>query len=307
MMLEFFGRCLKYKLENDMKSMTGYGRAMWESGNRRIEIELRSVNGRLFKLSSKLPQDLLPYEMDMKKILSEKISRGSVYITAHYNEEGLLQHQVNKALLMNYFKEFSSIAKELNISAPSMDTLLNSPGIWEEQPKTNISNDLWKNFQQVLEEALENLQQMRIREGEHLQKVILQYCNEIGDILKKVEALAPEIVANFQERLKNRLMELSNQENFHYSKEDILREVAIFSDRADISEEIYRLKSHLSQFYKILEKDEAVGKPLEFLTQEMIREINTIASKSNNAECSQLVVQTKATIEKIREQIQNVE
>lgn len=289
-----------------MKSMTGYGRAVSESGALRIEVEIRTVNGRLFKFSAKIPQELNAYEAAIKKRIANKITRGSVYVSLVYEDNSTATNLVNRELLFRYYKEMQEIATALSSQPPALDALLNLPGVLE-PALSIITEGKWLQVQDVLDKALAKVEHMRKEEGAALSSEIVQYCKEIEQYTENLATLAPKIALNYHERLKQRLLDLSNQENFQYSQDDILREVAIFSDRIDISEEISRLQSHTRQFVEFAATDQAVGKTLEFLLQEIVRESNTISAKSNNADCSKIVVSIKAAVEKIREQLQNIE
>jgi uncharacterized protein (TIGR00255 family) len=290
-----------------MKSMTGYGRRVWENGLIHVEAEVRCVNGRYFSLSSKLPQELASHESEIKQMIGQKISRGSVFLTVSYKDDTLPDSEVNEVLLSHYYQRLKSVAEKLNTLPPTFDALLHLPGVVDTLLKPCLNEQKWQQVCEVIRGALHDMEAMREREGNKLGEEICGYWQEIQTNIETVAKQAPTIVASYRDRLKKRLRELAQEESFHYTDEDILREVALFTDRVDISEEISRSTSHLKQIRELLAQDEPLGKTLEFLLQEIVREANTITAKANDAECSRCVVAIKTLVEKIREQSQNVE
>lgn len=291
-----------------MKSMTGYGRQTLEAHQLRIVVEVRSINNRYFNLTSRVPAQLYPYEPEIKKIVSEHISRGSIVLNIQYKDESRIpEPEVNQPLLKSYYQKVKKLAEELNLPMCTLDTLVHLPDVLEPTNETPADESAWNQVQQVLMDALRQMEQMMAREGAVLQNEILGYCQKIEQELQQVEKIAPKIAEDFHQKLRSRMLVLASQENLPFQEQDILREVALFSEKADITEEIVRFKSHLQQLRKTIPQSGAIAKTIDFLLQELIREANTIASKAGNAECSQSVVSLKSWIEKIREQIQNVE
>lgn len=290
-----------------MESMTGYGRAVLDEGGMRVESEVRCVNGRSLKISAKLPHELAPYELEIKKLINNYVARGSVYITVNYQDEQILSNSINENLLRHYHNRLTRLSEELCIEPPSLGTLLTLPGVIEPAAVVELPTEKWEKVRQVVENSLNGAQQMRLQEGCHLKEEILIYYRELKKQLDLLEKKLPDIATGYYTRLKGRLKDLVANEYFQYTEEDILREVALLTDRADISEEVARIKSHFKKMEQVIEQGEDIGKTLEFLLQEMIRESNTIACKANDVDCSQIVVQLKLNVEKIREQIQNVE
>lgn len=288
-----------------MKSMTGYGKAAWEDGNTRIEAEVRCLNGRSLTISFKIPPDIAPYETEIKKLVNKYISRGSVMLSVDYQNETLSPMIINEDLLRRYYIQLVKLSQDLATSIPNLDRLLLLPNVIK-PATTEISQDTWEKIRAVIEQALKNNEQMQLDEGKNLKREILLYYAQLEQAVGALEKQIPTISSKYEARLKNRLQELAGREYFQYTREDILREVAIFTEHADISEEIARLRSHLKQFLQIVEQP-SLGKKLEFLLQEISRESNTVACKSNDADCSQIIVDLKSNVEKIREQIQNVE
>lgn len=290
-----------------MKSMTGYGRAVCEENDVHVEVEIRTVNGRSFCLSTKIPPELAPYEMEMKQFIAQKITRGSVTLSIVYQDEEAVIIHLNERLLVQYYQELARVATILNVPPPSLEAIIHVPDMIQPLAKKPLSSERQSKIYQVLASALDQLEAMRQKEGAKLGAEIGRYCTELQQGVASLEKLAPDLVANYRDKLHKRLQELSqNQEKFQFTESDILREVAIFSERVDISEELTRLKSHLTQLEELLDKDQDIGKTVEFLLQEMVRESNTISSKANDATCSKIIIQLKSLLEKIREQIQNV-
>lgn len=290
-----------------MKSMTGYGRCVWEDGTTHIEAEIRCVNGRYFSLASKLPQELFAYESEIKQIIAQRVSRGSVSLTVSYEDTAVQHSHIDTDLLCSHYRHLKAIAESLYLPPPSLDTLLQLPGVVDTPLKAALPDTGWQRVSDAIRRALHDMNAMQECEGQKLQQEIIGYWQQLETSLGEIARLAPNIVAGYRERLKKRLRELSQEDGFHYTDADILREVALFTDRVDISEEIARSKSHLAQMKELLAKQEPAGKTMEFLLQEIARESNTITAKANDAECSRCVVTIKTLVEKIREQIQNVE
>ncbi|WP_372366652.1 YicC/YloC family endoribonuclease [Candidatus Uabimicrobium sp. HlEnr_7] len=290
-----------------MKSMTGYGRASWSDSECNLEIEIRSVNSRFFKFSSRIPQEYAPYEIEIKNMVTKKISRGSVNLAIDFANVKNPSVKINTEVLKKHYLVLSDTCKELDIAIPKIESLLNLPEVVVPQIEKSIPEPLWLKTQELLNSALNQLMSMRKDEGQSLVKELQHFCQEIRHVIKKIEITAPRVIDNFKERVQQRVQQFLDNENLVISDQDILKELAIFSEKVDINEELSRLDSHLRQFEQKISIEEPVGKTLEFLTQEMLRETNTIASKANDASCSQDVVQIKTYLEKIREQIHNIE
>ena len=291
-----------------MKSMTGYGRADRQDNASSIDVEVRSINSRYFKLSWKLPQEMGPYENEVKKIISEHISRGAVTVNIYYtNDNTEAQGRVNRPLLRSYYRELTTLAQQLGCQTPGLEALLLLPETVAESAPQPLSSGKWLEIRQVLLQALAAFEEMRNQEGQNLAEEIVGYCQLIQENIDKIEDLVPTIQQNYYERLKKKMLEFAALENFKFTQEDILKEVALFAEKADVCEELARLKSHLSQFRSKLSATQPVGKTLDFILQEMVREVNTISAKVNNAHCSNMVVELKSCIEKIKEQVQNIE
>ncbi|BBM83562.1 YicC/YloC family endoribonuclease [Candidatus Uabimicrobium amorphum] len=290
-----------------MKSMTGYGRASWNNDQYNLEIEVRTINGRFFKFSSRIPQEYNSHEIDIKNIVATKISRGTVNLNIEFKNTKEPSAKINREILKKHYTVLLETCKELEIPAPQIEALLALPEIITPETEKTISKELWQKTQELLDKALNQVIGMREEEGQSLVKELQGFSQKIRDLIKKIEACAPQVIEDFKKRVQVRIQQFLENENISVSDQDVLKELAIFSEKVDINEELSRLHSHLNQFEHKILSEKPIGKTLEFLTQEMLRETNTIASKANNAQCSQNVVEIKTYLEKIREQIQNIE
>ncbi len=289
--------------------MTGYGRSTWEEGTFTIDAEIRTVNSRYLNIITKLPAEIFSWEPQIKKIMGESLTRGSVNIIISYVDSSKRNFPViDKDLLLFYYKSLKKIAIEAGDQVPSIASFLNLPGVINiDNMPPCISQEKWEKIREVFLKALSNMEKMRQEEGEYLRKEIEQYCLEIEKKINRIEELAPSVYEYYLEKIKSKILEFSRHEKVEIPEESILKEIAQLFEKNDITEEIVRFKSHVVQFKATMNWKEANGKKLEFLLQEMLREITTISSKINNKECSTLVVDLKSLLEKIREQIQNIE
>jgi len=293
-----------------MKSMTGYGRGECAQNGFKITVELSSVNRKQSEISINLPRELEVLEAQVRDEINKCISRGrlSVRVSMHSagnNSAGKLR--VNVALAKSYAKEFGKLSKALKLSdAVTLDLLIRSPGVLQADEDIGDAEDFWAAVNKALQAALASLLKMRSREGAHLAKDMTARMNTIRKAFKQIQEHAPEVQKRYRDqlvlRVKNAGLEVPALDD-----ERLIKEVVYFADRSDISEELTRLESHFQQFDDCLKSAEPVGRTLDFLAQEMNREVNTIGSKANNALISREVVVLKAELEKFREQVQNVE
>ena len=290
-----------------VQSMTGFSRSEMKNGEMECVIETRSVNNRFLDISVRLPRKLMEIELKIKKKVKEKFSRGSMEINISFNNE---KKEVNLTANLEMANVYKKILEELRTSLGMKqeidlkDLLKFREIIKYELPEENV-DELWEMIEKNLDIALKKLQENRLLEGTVLLEDIL---SRIKSILEKVEYIKgqqPMILENYKKKLAERLLKLL--EGKKTDEDRLLQEAAILADRSDISEEIVRLESHLKQFVILTKGHEAIGRQLEFLNQEMLREANTITSKANDYKVSQSVVKIKAELEKIREQIQNIE
>src|SRR3954469_10713951 len=291
-----------------MRSMTGYGRGEVDHAGTKISVELNSVNRKQSDIVINLPRDLAPLESRIRQAINEKISRGRMNATIGLQEgaNGASALALDTALARSYHQAMLTLQKEL--SAPgeiTIGTILQAPGVMR-SPEQSIQPDkAWPAVERALTTALGELVKMREREGKHLAKDLIHRLKTLRQETKEIRGLYPEVVKKYRTTLRERLEKAGL--DLPFDDERLLKEVTIFADRSDVSEELTRLESHLAQFAHHLRKNEPVGRTLEFITQEIFRELNTLGAKSNDAGISQHVVACKSELEKIREQIQNLE
>jgi uncharacterized protein (TIGR00255 family) len=291
-----------------MRSMTGYGRGEVDHGGVKLSVELNSVNRKHSDIVVNLPRDLAELEPRIRQAINEKISRGrmNVLITLQESANSARKLALDTSLARSYHEAMLTLQKEL--SAPgeiTIGTILQAPGVMR-SPEHNIdAAEAWPVLEQALAAALAELIKMREREGKHLAKDLIHRLKVLRQEIKGVRASYPDVVKKYRTALLERIEKAGL--NLPVDDERLLKEIAFFADRSDISEELTRLESHLAQFAHHLRKNEPVGRTLEFITQEIFRELNTLGAKSNDAAISQHVVACKSELEKIREQIQNLE
>lgn len=298
-----------------LKSMTGFGRGEFDSDNFSIKVEIKSVNSRYSEVNVKLPRFLYPLEERIRKQILNSVNRGKVdvFITADYQVGDNITLKVDKQLAQAYHRALAEIGSVIDADIASLNKAQEMLFLARTQDVINVNEGLfdvesiWCHVERAVGDAVRNLVEMRTVEGENIKSDFLYRADLIEQKLTEVETRSPLVVEEYQEKLHQRLTDLLAKENVQVEPERILQEVAIFADRTAITEEIVRLKSHLKQFRQILSKDEPVGRKLDFLIQEFNREANTIGSKANDYTLAQLVVDIKAEIEKIREQVQNIE
>ncbi|MDQ6765193.1 MAG: YicC family protein [Verrucomicrobiota bacterium] len=288
--------------------MTGYGRGEVDHGGVKFSVELNSVNRKQSDIVINLPRDFAELEPRIRQAINERLSRGRTSVAVAYQEgaNGARKLALDTALARSYHEAMLELQREL--SAPgeiTIGSILQAPGVMRFSENNLTAEGAWPSVERALNAALSDLIKMREREGQHLAKDLTQRLKVIRREIKTVRALFPNVVKKYRaalfERIKNAGFPLD------LGDERLLKEVSVFADRSDVSEELTRLDSHLVQFAQHLGKDEPVGRTLEFITQEIARELNTLGSKANDAEISQHVVACKAELEKIREQIQNLE
>src|SRR5881275_1520780 len=291
-----------------MKSMTGYGRAETDHRGTKFSVELNSVNRKQSDIVINLPRDLAELEPRIRQTINESISRGrtNANITFHSGANGARNLALDTELARSYHEAMRALQKELN--APGeipISAVLQAPGVMRFPEQVVNAEEAWPAIDRALRIALADLIKMREREGKHLAKDLIHRLKVIRRELKAVRALFPEVVKKYRATLFDRLHKAGV--DVPLEDERVLKEITIFADRSDVSEELTRLESHLAQFAHHLRKNEPVGRTLEFITQEIFRELNTLGAKANDASISQRVVACKAELEKIREQIQNLE
>lgn len=292
-----------------IKSMTGYGRGQAIVGTKDITVEIRSVNHRFFEFSAKVPRAYSYLEEKLKNCVKNAISRGkvdvNVLITAAEGDSAT-QVKVNKGLAQSYVAALRTLSEELQIRNDiAVSQLVRFPDIFTVTKAVDNEEETWQAVEQAAQEAIANFIQMRQTEGEKMEQDLLNRLNLIEGYVGQVEALSPQTVENYRTRLMAKLQEILGDNTL--DEQRVVTEVAIFADKIAVSEETVRLASHIRQFRDILKAQEPVGRKLDFLVQEFNREANTIGSKAQDVEIAKIVVEMKSEIEKIREQIQNIE
>lgn len=291
-------------------SMTGFGEARGQDESLVVSAEVRTINNRYFKLVGKFPEGFGAAEASIDALVRKFVKRGTVQVTLRVQRARPADaYKLNIDALNSYREQLEKLHDQWHVTETvNVERLLALPGVVEEN--TTDSADLeaeWPLIEQVLSEALTRLDQMRRDEGAAMASDLAANCATIKQELEKIEARAPQVVADYRDRLRERVSSLLSELDVSVQAADLIREVGIFAERSDIAEEIVRLRSHLQQFDTILNAAESAGRKLEFLTQEMFRETNTIGSKANDTQIAQHVVEIKSAVEKLREMIQNVE
>lgn len=289
-------------------SMTGYGRSEAEENSRKVTVELSSINHRYLDLNIRMPKTLAHLEDDVRKIIKQKIARGKmdVSIFCYSTSEEDIEIIVNDSLCKGYVGAFRKIGETFGIEDDiKLSHLMGINDIVMIQKKAADSEEIIETLRKVLEKALEELTAMRLREGEALKQDILEKAEGLNQLLETITQRSHLVVEEYKKKLESRMAVLL--ENISVDPNRIAAEVALFADKCAIDEELTRLKSHIQQLAAILEEDTVVGRKLDFLMQEMNREANTIGSKANDYETTRCVVELKTEIEKIREQVQNIE
>lgn len=291
-----------------MKSMTGFGRSKLEINSREYIVEIKSVNHKYSDISIKMPRSLSSYEEKIKKIISEKVSRGKidVFITYNnYSEEGK-NIIINRELAKNYISELTSLAEETGLNSRISTTeVIKLPDVLQLKIEDDDSEVIWKELEQCVTEAVCSFSQMRETEGERIKKDFITRLDKVEANVETIFGNTTGLIENYVVKLRERIKEILDVPAVDETR--LAQEIVIYADKCSIEEELTRLRSHISQFRNLLETKEPIGKKLDFLVQEMNRETNTIASKSVKLEITNLAIDVKTILEDIREQIQNIE
>ena len=293
-----------------MKSMTGYGRGECAQDGFKITVELGAVNRRQSEISVNLPRELEMLETQVRDVINRHVARGRVTarISIHTANGRLsAQAHINLPLAKAYTTELGKLAKQLKLSgAITLDQVLRAPGVFQTDEELVDAESIWPVVEKALQQALTALMKMREREGAHLAKDLTARTGVMRQAVEKIQKQAPQTAENYRQQLLARI-KAAGLESIAPDDERLLKEIVLFADRSDISEELTRLQSHFQQYEDCRKSKEPVGRTLDFLAQEMNREINTIGSKANDAVISREVVTLKTELERFREQVQNVE
>ena len=291
-----------------IKSMTGFGAGDAETADFKVHIEVKAVNQRFLETNYHMPYSMNMFENQLTKKIKEYASRGKLDINIRFQDlrDKAITVKVDKGLVAAYGQALQEISSQLELSAPVTAAQIASyPDVLKLNEENADLEAAQPVLMQAMEQALESFVAMRETEGQNIQRDLLVRIGTLENFVGELEKLAPEIVAAYRQRLENLLKEYLAKEDIEESR--LIQEVALFTDKVNYTEETVRLRSHFDQFRQIITAGEPVGRKLDFLIQEMNREINTVASKANSAGAAQFVVDVKSEIEKIREQIQNIE
>jgi uncharacterized protein (TIGR00255 family) len=292
-----------------MKSMTGYGWGDAVQNGFKVTVELSSVNRKQSEISINLPRELEVLEAQIRDEINRRIARGRVTarVTLHAGEKREGNVRINAVLARAYATRLRDLARDLKLSGDvTLDHLLRAPGVLETDEDVPDAEDFWPSVEKAMQQALTMMVAMREKEGGHLRSDLVKRIDSMRKSAIRVQKRAPQVQVRYRKQLMERIQS-AGLEAEKVEEERVLKEVIFFADRSDISEEITRLQSHFKQFDDCVNSREPVGRTLDFLAQEMNREINTIGSKANDAMISREVVVLKTELEKFREQAQNVE
>ena len=291
-----------------IKSMTGYGNAKERTTGGFASVEVKSINHRFLEVGCRLPSELSSYEDKIQGLIKKKISRGKLYFTLI--EEGIINHtgalSVDMELAKKYYNKLKKIKKTFSLETDIiLKDLVTFPGIVSYKISEKDILKVWPMIEKIINKALDKLLKTREREGKYLKQDLNKRLKTIAASLKKIDSKSEKNVKAYKRKLEKKIKEISGMSA--PNNERLETEVALYAKNSDISEEITRLSGHLDHFAKVMKKAKEIGKTLDFLAQEMHRETNTIGAKSNDATISSNVIEIKSAIEKIREQVKNIE
>ena len=289
-------------------SMTGYGRGMARAGHSEILVEIRSVNNRYLDVVPRLPKSISGYETDVKELVGKKISRGrvNIWVSVNGSEDKYSHLSLDKELASTFVRLARELKQELGLAGEiSVDQVIGLPDVVTFINTETLDEELWEKTREALESALADFTEMRKREGSNLKIDLAERIKEIDAALEAIEVKSKENPQLELDRLRSRIQKLIGPEMIDEGRME--SELAIIADRMDVTEECVRFKSHNKVFLEALDSDKAEGRKLNFLLQEMNREANTIGSKCSDSVIAHLVVEIKEQVEKLREQIQNIE
>ena len=292
--------------------MTGFSRKEIKDEKKTILVEIRSINNKYLKTNVRIPESLSGFEDRIERLLKKELVRGTINLTVEYKScAHLPKCVINKDILKEYHNIISEARKEICAEQDiTFDSLISLPGVLEfkkESENGNIHDEFWKEIEQLIKLSVDSLKNMREAEGRNLRVEIEKWKNKISKLLDEIETMAPNVVLEYSNRIQERISSLLSGVESNIEKSDLNKEIAIFADRCDISEELGRLRSHIMLFDNVMDNEEPNGRKLEFIVQEMFREANTIASKANNTTIIENIISVKTEIERIKEQVLNIE
>lgn len=291
-----------------IKSMTGFGRYEFSSAQRKITVEIKSVNHRYNETSIRMPKKLNMFETAIRTVLKQYISRGKVdvFITYEDESEGKASVRYNEAIAAEYLNYLKKMSETFDLEYDiRVSSLSKYPEVFVLEEQAQNEEDIWNDVEAAVRGCCEKFVETRIAEGNHLKEDILQKLQAIVFMIEKIEARSPQIVAEYREKLMTKVAELLGDTNVDQMV--LATEITVFADKICVDEETVRLRAHVDNMKKTLEAKENIGRKLDFIAQEMNREANTTLSKANDIDVSNLAIDLKTEIEKIREQIQNIE
>jgi uncharacterized protein (TIGR00255 family) len=292
-----------------MNSMTGFGRAARRDRRIDIEVEARSVNHRFLSVKVSLPEGLGRYESEVERSVRRRLARGSVNVSVtlkSLEDEGVALPDAER--VRRVYKRLDAIRKELGLKGEiSLDTLLSLPPLWNgADAASRAAAEAWPAVKKLVEEAVEELADARSREGEAIRRDMLSRLDAIEESRRRIRERAPAVLEAYSRKLDERISGILASKGLDV-KADLAKEIALYADRIDVTEELQRLGQHVESFRKIVKTGGQIGRKLDFTIQEMVREINTLASKAADSEISALAVQVKSELEKLKEQAENIE
>lgn len=292
-----------------MRSMTGFGRGAVSADNFSVTVELKTVNNRFLDVALKLSGELQPLEALIKRTISERLSRGRIDVNLQYDRTAVINYELNRPMIAGFLSAMKQMQEEFSLAGePDLNVIAKLPNVVQPK-KDEIGEGFAAGVEDALKAALDDLEGMREKEGSMLKDELVGRLNEIERRMPAIIAESSSIGEEYQQRLTKRISEMlaKSDSQIEIDQARLAQEIAYIADRADISEEIARLTTHIEHFRHIMDEEKEVGKRLDFLTQELNREANTITSKTNNMVVKENALQIKSEIEKIREQVQNVE
>ncbi|MEO8572618.1 MAG: YicC/YloC family endoribonuclease [Pyrinomonadaceae bacterium] len=292
-----------------MKSMTGFGRGAVTENNFSVTVDLKTVNNRFLDISLRLSNEMQSVEAEIKRLISSRLSRGRVDVNLQYERAEEINYELNRPMITGYLAAMKKMQDEFGLTGePDINVIAKLPNVMVSK-KEDMSETFAFGVATAVSTALEDLEKMRKSEGEMLKAELASRLDAIEEHLMPIESEAESIGDEYRERLTRRIGDLlaKSETQIELDQGRLAQEIAYIADRADISEEITRLKTHIEHFRTIMDEEKEVGKRLDFLTQELNREANTITSKTNNMVVKEHALAVKSEIEKIREQVQNIE
>ncbi len=294
-----------------LQSMTGFGEAHFQQDGLAVAVEVRTINNRFFKLTVRAGEGYASLDALVEAVVRKAVHRGTIQVNIRVDRRcSPDDYRINVEVLERYRQQLVELGGKWRCQRvePSLEALLPLPGVIDDSLAETVDAAAdWPAIEGAMNAALQNLGRMRSDEGRAMAADLTANCRAIAESLGQIEQRAPLVVEDYRNRLLERLKRTLADLGAHLEPSDVIREVGLFTDRSDISEEIVRLRSHLDQFQQTMELPESSGRKLDFLTQEMFREANTIGSKANDVEIARHVIEIKTAVERIREMIQNIE